>query len=216
MADFNAAGLAALAAPISNVRWMAWLDLVSDTIRVTTAPMPLTFSGTGDPDLDGNTFGRTDGFVSVGEVVNQAGGAQTVTAFLSGLQGIDTTTLNTIGTKSNFQGRIARLWMVILDPVTNAVVAVAPYFTGYMNTPKIAGSISAQTIALDLESYLTAIADASNRSYLDQAYFDPADTSAAATIAAANGFIAAGNVGTRTGGGGEGSYGGINPDIRLS
>jgi hypothetical protein len=207
VADFNTAGLAALNAQLTNVRWMAWLDITSDVVRVTTAPVPLTFAGPGDADLDGNTFGRTDGLISVSEVVNQAGGAQTVTAFLSALPGIDTAALNAIGTKSNYQGRTARLWMVILDPDTNAIVAVAPYFTGYMNTPKIAGSISAQTISMEIESYLPAIADASNRTYLDQAQFDSGDTSAAATIAAANGFSAAGNVGTGAGGGGGGRDG---------
>ncbi|MGI4876660.1 MAG: hypothetical protein ACRYG4_04170 [Janthinobacterium lividum] len=194
MADFNAAGIAALAAQVTNVRWMAWLDLVGDTIRVTTAPYPLTFAGTGDADLDGFTFGTTAGLISVGEVTQKVGGSDSVTVFLSGLQGIDTATLNTIGTKSNFQGRTARLWMVILDPTTHAVVAIKDYYLGSMMTPRIAGSIAAQTIALEIESYLAVLADASNRTYLDAASFDSGDTSAAASIAAANGFTALGNI----------------------
>lgn len=204
MTDFNSAGTAALDAQVTNVRWMAWLDIVGDPIRVTTAPTPLAFpaagqpNAIGDPDLDGFTFGRSDGLISVSEVVHKVGGSDSVTAFLSGLQGIDSATLNSIGTKANYQGRVARLWMVILNPTTNAVVAVKDYYLGYMMTPRIAGSILAQTVALEIEGFLASVADASGRTYLDQFEFDPGDTSAAVTIASANGFSALGAIAAPT------------------
>ncbi|RDE05442.1 hypothetical protein [Sphingomonas aracearum] len=44
-----------------------------------------------------------------------------------------------------------------------------------------------QWIEVTIESYLATLTAASNRTYLDQADFDPGDNSAALTIACANG-----------------------------
>ena len=191
MPDFNAAGVAALNAQVLKVRWMAWLDIAGDVQRITSAPFPLSFSGTGDPDLDGFTFGTTGAIVDVSEVTHRAGGSDTVTAYLSGLSGIDTTTLNQIGNPANWQGRIARFWVVLLNPDTDALIAVAPYYTGYMATPRITGSAKTQVIALDIEGFLASHSEASGRTYLDTKEFDAGDNSAAATLAAANGTAGA-------------------------
>jgi hypothetical protein len=191
VADFNAGGVAALDAQVVNVRWMAWLDIAGDVQRITTAPFPLTFSGTGDPDLDGFTFGHTGALIDVSEVTHRAGGSDTVTAFLSGLSSIDTTTLNQIGNPANWQGRSARLWLVILNPDTDALIAVAPYYQGFMSTPRITGSAATQTISLDIEGFLASYSEPSGRTYLDALEFDAGDNSAAATLAAANGTAGA-------------------------
>jgi hypothetical protein len=67
-----------------------------------------------------------------------------------------------------------------------------------MTVPKVVGDRSAQTIILDIETYLAFMMQASGRSWLDQARFDPDDRSAEASIAVANGTSAA----ALTGGGG--------------
>ena len=211
MVDFNTAGQAQLdGIDPACIRWMAWLDIAGDVIRVTTAPYPLTFSGTGDPDLDGNTFGRTDGLVSVSEVTQDGGGAKTVTAYLSGLQGIDTTTLAQIGDRTNYQARAARLWVVILDRDVYTVVSIKSYYSGFMVGLRIAMTSQAATIALEIEGFLASMTDASGRTYLGQAEFDAADTSAAATIAAAGGISAA-TAGMAVAAGGSGFKDGFNP-----
>jgi hypothetical protein len=202
MPDFNPAGVAALEQQTIKIAWMAWLDISGDEQRITSAPFPLTFSGTGDPDLDGYTFGHTGALVDVSEVTHRAGGSDTVTAFLSGLQGIDTTTLNQIGNPAAWQGRTARLWLVILNPDTDALISIAPYYTGYMATPRITGSAASQTIALDIEGFLASYSEPSGRTYLDAAEFDAGDISAAATLAAANGTAGAKD-------GGLPSFGGV-------
>lgn len=190
MPTLDSAGVAELTKSVLRPFFVAWLDITGDVIRVTTAPISLTFTGTGDVDLDTYTFSAVDHtLVDIGEVVHKEGGSETVTATLSGLMGIDSTLLNQIGTKSNWQGRTARLWLGFLTE-HGAVVSIAAYYTGYMMTPRISGSPDMQVITLEIESYLASMTEASGRTYLDQSRYDAADTSAAATVANANGTSA--------------------------
>jgi len=190
MPTFDAAGIEELAKPLIRPFYVAWLDITGDVVRATTAPVSLTFSGTGDADLDGETFSAVDPtLIDVSEVVHKEGGSETVTVTLSGMLGIDSTLLNQIGTKSNWQGRTARLWLGFVTE-HGAVVSIASYYTGYMMTPRISGSPEMQTIALEIEGYLASMSEASGRTYLDQDYYDSADTSAASTVSNANGTSA--------------------------
>lgn len=187
--------------------YVGYLDIQGDPIRVTTAPYSIAFTGTGDADLDGHTFSAVDPqFISVSPVTMKEGGADTVTCTLSGLIGVDTPLLNQIGDKSNWQGRVARLWQLQLNEALQQVGAVWPWFTGYMTVPKIVGDKSSQTIQLDIESYLSFIRNASGRSYLNQKDYDSGDLSADASIACANGTTAAGQaVAAASGGRGVGN-----------
>jgi hypothetical protein len=195
MAGPDAAAIAAMrsyTAPV-NAIYCGYLDILGDPIRVTTAPYSITFTGTGDADLDGFTFSAVDPeFISISAVTMKEGGADTVTCTLSGLIGVDTPLLNQIGDKANWQGRVARLWQLQINEALQQVGAVWPWFTGYLTVPKIIGDKATQTIQLEIESYLSFIRNASGRSYLNQADYDSGDLSAAASIACANGTTAAG------------------------
>lgn len=185
----DAAAAAALAERVRRPVTFCFLDIAEEPIRVTDAPYSFTFSGTGDPDLDGYTFAAVDPrVVSVAAVKAKESGTDTVTLTLSGLAGVDGELMNTIGNKANWQGRDGRLWKAMLDPVTfTRIGAIWSYYTGYMNVPKIVGDQTSQTIALDLESYLAFFGQASNRTYLDQQLYDPGDFSAELAVAIANG-----------------------------
>jgi hypothetical protein len=191
MAGPDASAIAALRSyttPV-NAIYCGFLDIVGDPIRVTTAPYSIAFTGTGDADLDGFTFSAVEpDFISVSPVTMKEGGADTVTTTLSGLIGVDTTLLNQIGNKANWQGRVARLWQLQIDEALAQVGAVWPWFTGYMTVPKIVGDKASQTIQLEIESYL------------DATDYDSGDLSAAASIACANGTSAAGQAIVSTGG----------------
>jgi len=185
----DAAAAAALAERVRRPVTFCYLDIAEEPIRVTDAPYTFTFAGTGDPDLDGHTFQAVDPrVVSVAAVKAKDTGTDTVTLTLSGLAGIDGDLMDTIGNKANWQGRDARLWKAMLDPVTfTRIGAIWSYYTGYMSVPKIVGDQSTQTISLDLESYLAFFGQASNRTYLDQQLYDPGDRAAELAIAIANG-----------------------------
>lgn len=174
--------------------WFVWIDIVGDPIRVTTFGANVTFASTGDSDLDGNTFTAFAGqFLEVGDVTNSESGSDTLTLTLSGIVSLDTTLLAKIGDPTQWQGRTCRVWFQLYDP-TGATVqgGVVQHYTGYLSAVSIMPGQKSQTIQVSVENYLAAFSQASNRTYLRQADYDAADTSAAATIAAANGSMRGG------------------------
>lgn len=186
--------------------WFIWLDVLGDPIRVTTFGANVTFAGTGDTDLDGNTFVAFGGkLLDVGEVSNTEGGSEALTVTLSGIVSIDTTLVNDIGDKAKWQGRTCRIWCRLYDADGVAAQgAVFAVYTGYMSSVSFSARPEEQTIRLSVENYLSFFAQPSNRSYLNQKDYDAADTSAAATLAAANGLQR--GSGASAGGGGGGSF----------
>jgi hypothetical protein len=186
--------------------WFVWIDIVGDPIRVTTFGANVTFSSTGDTDLDGNTFTAFAGqFLDVGDVANSDSGSDTLTLSLSGIVTLDTALLTAIGNPANWQGRTCRIWFQIYDAAGATVKGgVVAHYTGYLSSVSIIPGQKSQMIQATVENYLAAFNQASNRSYLRQSDYDAADTSAAATIAASNGSMR-GGIGVQagsTGGGG--------------
>lgn len=188
----DTAAQAALAERVRRPVTFCWLDIAGEPIRVTDAPYSFTFSDTGDEDLDGFTFEAVDArVVSISDVKAKEGGSDTLTLTLSGIAGVDGDTMSAIGNRASYQGRDARLWKAMLDPVMlTRVGQIWPYYTGYMAVPKISGDKTSQTISLEIETYLAFFSQASNRTYLDQSSFDPGDLSAELAIAIANGASA--------------------------
>lgn len=192
-----------------------WIDVVGDPIRITTLGTDYTFSGTGDSDLDGNTFNSFDHrAIQVGDVSNSDNGSDTLTIALSGIETIDSTLMNEIADTTKWRGRTVRLWMQVYDE-TGATKqgAIVPYYTGYASSVKILPSQLAQTIQLDVENYLAAFNQASNRSYLNQSDYDAADNSAAATLAAANMGRGTGTSGSSTSSSGGSSGGSMGRQL---
>jgi hypothetical protein len=199
--DLDATAKAAVAGTGLACAWFIFLDFAGDPLRSTTFPADVAFAGTGDGDLDGQTFVAWGGeLVDVGDVANAESGSDTLTVTLSGIVSLDAALLADIGDKSKWQGRLARLWFRLYDPTgTTPQGAIVSYYTGYMSSVRLKASADTQTIELSVENYLAYTTQPSNRSYLNQKDYDPADNSAAATIAAANGLKR--NTGASPGGG---------------
>ncbi|MCP3729249.1 hypothetical protein M9978_02310 [Sphingomonas sp. MG17] len=184
----DAAASAALDAQVVRPVWFAYLDILGDPIRACTAARSITFTGIGDPDVDDQVFDAINpDVVEISSVRVKANGAEPVTARLSGIATIDADTLELIGDKSNWQGRVARLWRIIRDESGTQAGALQHYYTGYMVALSVTGTPQSQSISVKIESYLAAYSQASNRTYLDQEQYDPGDLSAKAAIAIANG-----------------------------
>ncbi len=184
----DSTAVAALDADYLKPAFLAYLDIVGEPVRATTWPADLTFAGTGDPDLDGETFmALQGGIVDVGEVKFQEGGADTLTITLSGLILPDNDLLNIVNDEANWSGRVARLWQAIYNENDVRQGAFWNYYTGRMVGMPIVGDPGEQTIELTIETYLASLSSPSNRTYLDQEEFDPLDTSAEAAIALGNG-----------------------------
>jgi hypothetical protein len=185
-----------LDSPVNEPAYCGFLDILGDPIRVTSSPYSIAFSGTGDGDLDGYTFHPGDGrVIEVSPVEAREGGGSSVTCTLSGMVGVDTDLLNLIGDRSNWQGRVARLWTFMIDPDGDRIGNIWSFYTGYMTTPKIGGDDSRQTITLTIEGWLSFMSQASGRTWLAQPRYDSGDHSAEAAIAIANGTKGAALVG---------------------
>jgi hypothetical protein len=199
---------AALERSIIVPAYFIWLDIGTDDLRITTYGQDVTFSGTGDTDLDGNTFVAFGGpWIDLSEISNTEGGSETLTITLSGIVSMDTTILNDIGDKTLWQGRTCRVWTQLYDETGTAKQgAIVPLYTGYMSAVSVKASPTEQAIILSVENYLAFFSAASNRSYLGQKDYDAADTSAAATLACANGLRR--DTGALGGGGPGNGFGG--------
>lgn len=179
---------AALDAEVIKPVWFAWLDIAGDPVRANTSGRTLTPTGTGDDDLDGFEFlGITARLVSVSPVRIRQGGSDTVTAQLSGIQGLDADDLALLADPTTWRGRDARLWRIVRNASNVQQGGFHPYYTGKMVALTHRGDSKGQTISVTIESYLAVFSSPSNRTYLDQARYDPGDESARASIAIANG-----------------------------
>jgi hypothetical protein len=170
--------------------WFIYLDIAGDPLRVTTFGQDVPFASTGDADLDGHTFTAFGGsLLDVSDVSNSESGSDTLQITLSGIVGLDTSLLNDIGDKTKWQGRTARIWFQLYDETgVTAQGGIVQHYTGYMSSVSFNARPEEQTLTLSVENYLAYMAQASNRSYLRQKDYDPADNSAAATMSAANGL----------------------------
>ena len=192
----------AIEQPLVYARWVCYLDVVGDPLRASTGLYDKTFSGTGDPDLDGDTYvSYPSDLISVSEVQHDEAGSNQVSVSMSGLIVNNVDFLNTIGDRANWQGRTARLWWYVVDENENQISSqVYGYYTGYMNDIVINGSPDSQTITMTIEHYLVTLTTTTNKTYQMQKEYDSGDESAARSIAAANGANKSG-ISTPFGGG---------------
>ncbi len=203
MSRLDAAASDALDAAVVKPVYFVWLDFIGDELRANSTGQVITLSGSGLDYLDGEFLGVASSFVDISEVRIGDGGAETVTAKVSGLPGIDQDTLDMIADPTNWRGRQARLWRMVRNDADVQQGGVQHYHGGYMVDCRIAGSPSEQMITVTIESYLASLSKPSNRTYLDQALFDPGDESARAAIAIANGTTGVGGSGAAVGGSAE-------------
>lgn len=189
---------AELEKPVLTWRVLCYADFVGDVLRATSGLYDMTISGSGDSELDGDYFPLDQNLINVNPVTHNEKGSDTVVISLSGLIVNDADFLNLIGDKTKWQGRTARLWFYCVDNDENLVGEYIPYYTGYMDKLSISGDPSSQTVELHIENYLATLSGSQNKTYLIQNLYDASDTSAAATIAAANGMVE----GVVSGGGG--------------
>lgn len=208
----DATAIAALQAEVIKPVFFAFLDINGGQVRCNTSGADVTPSGTGDTDLDGQTFTGINGaFIDIGEVAYRQGGSESVTATLSGIPELDAATIALLADPANWRGRDARLWRVIRNAANVQQGGYHAYYTGRMTGLEHSADESGQIISVTIESYLAVFSEASNRTYLSQDQYDSGDLSARAAIAIANGnytgaVAGSGYTGTAGGIGGGGAY----------
>lgn len=192
----DASHSAALDEEVIRPVWFAFLDILGDPVHANSSGANITPNGTDDPDLDGIEYlGISARFVDVSSVKVQDGGSDSVTAQLSGIEGLDDEDLALLANPANWRGRDARLWRIIRDEHGTQQGGFHAYYTGKMVALTHGGNADGQTLRVTIESYLAVFSEASGRSYLDQSRYDPGDESARASIAIANGNYTKANPG---------------------
>jgi hypothetical protein len=202
----NAVTDAALTPTVLSVALLLYCDFSGDPLRCALAPMPIaTAAGfSGDPDLDGHAWSiASPEALSVGEVTHQSGGSDTLTLTLSASP-LDTTVMNVVDNPALYAGRLARIWLVLIDSYGNAV-AQQHFYTGYMSVPSVTVGAQSMQATLDVENFTALVSAAPGRTYLIQSQFDAGDLSASAAHSAGNATGATGYGGY--GGGRFGAYG---------
>jgi len=188
MPTLDTTAKAALASPAFAAAHFVYLDITGDPLRFTTFGANTVVASSGDAELDGTYPAFGGRLIDISDVSNSESGSDTLTVTLSGIVNIDTALLAEMGDRTKWQGRVCRIWFRLYD--ANGVTpqgAIAALYTGYMSSLKINAGSDTQTIQLNVENWLAAFNQPSNRSYLNQKDYDSADNSAAATIAASNG-----------------------------
>lgn len=214
MPTLDATAKTAVAGSAASFAFFIWLDIVGDPLRITTLGADITPSGAGDAEFDGALFHAFDArAIRVGDVSNSENGSDTLEVELSGITSIPEDLMQEIADTTKWRGRTCRLWMRIYDETgTTPQGGYVPYYTGYASSVKVKPSPETQTILMEIENYLAGPAmQASNRSYLNQKDYDSTDTSAQATLAAANmgrGAAVKGGSGGSLSGGVSGGIGG--------
>lgn len=206
----DSTAIAALQAEVIKPVFYAFLDIDGGQVRCNTSGADVTPSGTGDTDLDGQTFTGINGaFIDIGEVAYRQGGSESVTATLSGIPELDAVTIALLADPANWRGRDARLWRVIRNAANIQQGGFHAYYTGRMTGLEHSADENGQTISVTIESYLAVFSEASNRTYLSQDQYDSGDLSARAAVAIANGNY----TGAVTNSGYSGEVGGYSPGI---
>lgn len=212
----DATASAALDAQIIKPVFLAFVDFLTEPMRVNTSGADLTLTGTGEVDIDGILFqGLRADVVDIGPVANRVGGTDSIQIKLSGLPALDADVLDEINDPANWRSREIRLWRIIRNAFNVQQGGVQHYYTGYMSNLTMPVSPTGQTIEVTVESYLAALSAASNRTYMDQEKYDSGDLSARAAIAIANNASGGSPAGSTFspgsgGGGGGGSRGLLN------
>jgi hypothetical protein len=173
---------------------MARLDFANESVFVWTGPYPIRPSGTGDAQLDNQTFLPLIPDVVVDVSANTyslTDGADAMTLTL----GISSTSHPELAAAEAFpdeyQSRPAIIWrcMVIELPTLNgpAQYAYRRIRTGSMDQVIVQDDGESSKFVLTIEGFATFVTNSSQSNYLSQQKFDPTDRSQEFAIQIANG-----------------------------
>jgi hypothetical protein len=175
-----------LSQPVLRLSRLGFFDFIGDPLRATDAPDDLDLVGTGDTELDGVYFAIDGQLIDISPIAHTKENSNQVSVTLSGLITLDDDLMTLLGNRSNWVGREAIIWYMLHEEDTSTVGVPWRHYTGRMVNVTYSGDETSAIIKVSVENYLASLSQASNRTWLSQAEFDAADTSAAASVAAAN------------------------------
>lgn len=123
-----------IAASVVRPVYIGWFDFKDDPIRGWTGPGVLVPTGTGDSDLDSETFDSVAGAIDISDFTEQGGlGGPITITFSAGEMDDEDIVLQLVGDRRAFQGRTVRIWLAFLNAAESAILPeIEPLFTGIM------------------------------------------------------------------------------------
>lgn len=168
------------------------LDFKDDPVRGWTGPGTLAPTGTGDPDLDGDTFDQAAGIINVSGFSDDTGIGDPITlTFAAGEMTDESIITQIVADRRAFQGRRARFWLAFLNAAESAILPeIEPLFTGVMisaQTSRQPGQPSTIQIECDQD---TQKAQGPPLRYADHQVFNTGDTASSFLVDLARGGVA--------------------------
>jgi hypothetical protein len=148
---------AVLAAAIVRPVTIGFLDIKDDPVHGWDGPGVFAPTGTGDPDLDGETFGSAAGAVEITDFVEDMGiGDKVTVTFAAGEMDDEEIFQQLVADRRTFQGRKARFWRGFLTADESGVLAdMDALFTGVMvsaETQRQTGKPSTISVTCDQDT----------------------------------------------------------------
>lgn len=136
------------------VGFIIYLDILSDPLLTWTGLGDLVFAAgaTGDAQLDGNTFIGSGTAFEIGATTDAIGGSDVMSITLTGVDLTQPMLRQVITNRNRWQFRRAYVWMMVLDPVTYAIVG-KPFRikTGRMDQMPYAESANGGVVTCKIE-----------------------------------------------------------------
>lgn len=195
-----AATATALDGAIVPLAVIAYLDILGDPFYGWSGIGDLTFAAaeTGDPALDNKTFGGISNLMQISEISEGAGGSDSLELTFPGVDMNDQLAKQIITVKNRWQFRRAIVWLVLLDPVTAAIVG-KPFRikTGRMDAIPYSESGDKAELRVSVEGQQAYGSEPLNTRYSEQINLDNTDTSQQYVYNLSN---MSANIGTKTAG----------------
>lgn len=195
-----------LQSKVQRLSRLGFFDFVGDPLRSTDYPYDISFVGNPDAELNGSYFPMDKSIIEIGPISHNKENSDTLTVTLSGLISLDATMMTYLGNRANWFGRQAIIWFMVSNEAASTYGQPWRHYTGRIVNVTYEGDGESSRVTVHVENYLANISQAANKTYLSQQEFDPADRSAAASIAAVNSRNVLGT--SSLGGNGEGGGGG--------
>lgn len=167
-----------LAAAVVRPVYIGFLDFESDPIRGWTGPGTLVPTGTGDADLDSETFYEAAGAVQITDFTEDQGlGGPVTVTFAAGEMDDDDIVLQLVADRRAFMGRKARFWLGFLNAAESAILPeIDAKFSGVMvsaETTRQPGQPATISVTCDQDTQKARTAPVR---LIDHQVFYPGDT----------------------------------------
>src|SRR5688572_29455705 len=173
---------------------VGFLDFKDDPVRGWTGPGTFAPIGTGDADLDGETFASAGGAVHITAFSHDQGlGGPVTVTFAAGEMNDEEVFLQIVADRRAYLGRVARFWLFFLSADEASVLPeFEAMFTGVMvhaETNRQPGQPATITITCDQDTQKAYTAPVR---WIDHQVFYPSDTASTFINDLARGQIAGG------------------------